>query len=69
MGIKTRLDSVFPSTNARLAGDFVVWATTEEAKFLAGRFAWVNWDVDELVARKSEILEKGLLRTSLSTSM
>jgi NAD(P)-dependent dehydrogenase (short-subunit alcohol dehydrogenase family) len=68
MGIKTGLDGVFLSTDARLAGKFVVWAMTEEAKFLAGRFAWVNWDVDELVARKAEILEKDLLRTSLSTS-
>jgi hypothetical protein len=39
--------------------------TSEAAKFLAGRFAWVNWDVDELVAGKDEMVEEDLLRTSL----
>ncbi|PVI06246.1 NAD(P)-binding protein [Periconia macrospinosa] len=66
MGIKSGLDGVFPSTDPALAGDFVVWATSDEAKFLAGRFAWVNWDIDELIAAKEEILSKDLLRTSLS---
>jgi NAD(P)-dependent dehydrogenase (short-subunit alcohol dehydrogenase family) len=66
MGIKSGLDGVFPSTDPELAGDFVVWAVTEEAKFLSGRFAWVNWDVEQLVAKKEEIMAKDLLRTSLS---
>ncbi|KAH7324917.1 hypothetical protein B0I35DRAFT_348081 [Stachybotrys elegans] len=66
MGIKSGLDGVFPSTDPTLAGDFVVWSVTEEAKFLTGRFAWVNWDVEELVAKKEEIVAKDLLRTSLS---
>ncbi|KAF7563166.1 hypothetical protein G7046_g959 [Stylonectria norvegica] len=38
-----------------LAGDFVVWSASEEAKFLNGRFVWAAWDVDELKALKSEI--------------
>ncbi|TVY32373.1 Short chain dehydrogenase, partial [Lachnellula occidentalis] len=38
----------FPFTDARLTADFVVWVASEEAGFLAGRFAWVNWDVEEL---------------------
>jgi len=34
---------------------------------LAGRFAWVNWDVDDLVEAKEEIVGKDLFRTSLSS--
>lgn len=25
-----------------------MWAASDEAKFLHGRFVWANWDVDEL---------------------
>jgi hypothetical protein len=24
-----------------------VWATTQEASFLHGRFVWASWDIDE----------------------
>ncbi|KAF7555270.1 hypothetical protein G7Z17_g2282 [Cylindrodendrum hubeiense] len=32
----------------RLPGDFAVWAASDEAAFLHGRFVWALWDVDEL---------------------
>lgn len=54
-----------PPTDIKLAANFVVWAASEEASFLAGRFAWVNWDVDELVSRKEDILKLDLLKTDL----
>lgn len=38
-----------------MAGDFTVWALSEEAKFLNGRFVWAAWDVDELKAMKQEL--------------
>ncbi|KAL2276501.1 hypothetical protein FJTKL_00815 [Diaporthe vaccinii] len=41
---------------AELPGDFVVWAVSPEARFLNGRFVWVNWDVDELKNDRDEIL-------------
>ena len=66
MGAKSGLEGAFPATDITLASDFIVWATSDEAKFLSGRFAWVNWDVDELIAGREEILEKDLFRTSLS---
>ena len=66
MGIKSGLDGVFRPTDPRLAGDFIAWAASEEARFLAGRFAWVNWDIADLVAAKDEIISKDLYRTSLS---
>ncbi len=66
MGIKSGLDGVFPPTDPKLAGDFIAWASSEEARFLAGRFAWVNWDVADLVAAKEEIVSKDYYRTSLT---
>ena len=33
--------------------------------FLRGRFVWANWDVEELVARKDEVIEKDLLNVRL----
>ncbi len=63
---KSGLSGVFPATDGQLVGDFITWLTSDEASFLAGRFAWVNWDIDELLRKKDEILAKDLLRTSLS---
>jgi hypothetical protein len=53
-----------PVTNIQLSSEFIVWASSKEAAFLTGRFVWVNWDVDELIA-KNEILEKDLLISDL----
>ncbi|KAF6818214.1 short chain dehydrogenase reductase [Colletotrichum musicola] len=38
-----------------LPGDFVVWALSEEARFLDGRFVHANWDVEELKTMKGEL--------------
>jgi NAD(P)-dependent dehydrogenase (short-subunit alcohol dehydrogenase family) len=54
-----------PVTNIKLSSEFIVWASSKEAAFLTGRFVWVNWDVDELIAKKKEILEKDLLISNL----
>jgi len=35
-----------------------VWLASPEAAFLNGRFAWANWDVDELKARAEEVENK-----------
>ena len=34
----------------------MVWAASDEAKFLNGKTVWANWDVDELKADK-ELIE------------
>ena len=39
-----------------LPGDFAVWAASDEAAFLHGRFVWASWDVDEL--RSGQIRER-----------
>lgn len=38
-----------------LPASFNVWLASPEARFLKGKFLWVNWDVDELKARAKEI--------------
>jgi NAD(P)-dependent dehydrogenase (short-subunit alcohol dehydrogenase family) len=48
-------------TDGDLAGHFFAWAATEEADFLRGRFVWAEWDIEELMKKKDEILEKDLL--------
>ncbi|UKZ79193.1 hypothetical protein TrVFT333_006943 [Trichoderma virens FT-333] len=48
-----------------LSGDFGVWAVSDEAQFLKGGMVWVNWDVDELTAKKDEIVNSDLLTVAL----
>ncbi|KAI5457557.1 hypothetical protein BGZ63DRAFT_433987 [Mariannaea sp. PMI_226] len=65
MGHKAGLLDGLTITEASLTGDFTAWLASEEASFLAGRFVWVNWDIDELLARKDEIVEQNLFKTTL----
>ncbi|KAJ6784516.1 hypothetical protein PWT90_09052 [Aphanocladium album] len=37
-----------PWDDEDLPGHYVVWAASDEAKFLHGRFTWAAWDVDEI---------------------
>ena len=46
---------------AELPGSYVVWLTTPDADFLKGRFVYANWDIEELKAKKAEILKDNLL--------
>ncbi|GAA6011624.1 hypothetical protein JCM10207_002682 [Rhodosporidiobolus poonsookiae] len=47
-----------------LPAGFAVWlATQNSADFLRGRYISANWDVDEVLAKKNEIIEKNLLWT------
>ncbi|KAI9649955.1 hypothetical protein NHQ30_002540 [Ciborinia camelliae] len=52
-----------------LIGGAAVWLTTNDAKFLSGRLFNVTWDVDELVARENEIVEKNELVFSFIGSL
>ena len=45
-----------------VAQGFLTWLTKEPRDFLNGRYLSVNWDVNELVAKKDEIVEKDLLK-------
>ncbi|KAH8888979.1 NAD(P)-binding protein [Thozetella sp. PMI_491] len=48
-----------------LSGSVMAWLATDKARFLSGRFISVNWDVDDLVARKDEIVSEELLQLKL----
>ncbi|QGJ00658.1 hypothetical protein CEK26_002102 [Fusarium fujikuroi] len=41
-------ENSFKWDDIKLPCDFAVWAASEEAEFLHGRFIWAKWDVDEL---------------------
>lgn len=45
----------YPFDDVEVAGDFVVWAVSDAAKFLNGRFVSATWDVDELKEMKAEV--------------
>lgn len=40
------------SVAENLPGRYAVWAASDEAKFLHGRFTWAAWDVDEISSGK-----------------
>jgi NAD(P)-dependent dehydrogenase (short-subunit alcohol dehydrogenase family) len=51
--------------DVQLSGHFAVWLASPEAEFLKGRFVWANWDVDELIERKEEIVKENLLKIGI----
>jgi NAD(P)-dependent dehydrogenase (short-subunit alcohol dehydrogenase family) len=51
--------------DASLSAGFMVWLASPEARFLNGKYLWVNWDVDELKARAKEIEGSSLLNLGL----
>ncbi|KAF3058784.1 hypothetical protein CFAM422_011937 [Trichoderma lentiforme] len=52
-------------TDGKVAGQFFAWLVSDEAEFLSGRFVWAEWDVDELKAKKEQILKGNLLLTTI----
>ncbi|KAK0665931.1 hypothetical protein QBC41DRAFT_231724 [Cercophora samala] len=49
-----------------LAGDGIVYLTSERREWLAGRYVSCAWDLPELMARKDEIVEKDLLKLQVT---
>lgn len=48
-----------------LAADTIVWLTQEKKMWLNGRYVSANWDVEEIMARKDEIVEENKLKVRL----
>lgn len=49
-----------------LSAGLAVWlAASSEARWFNGKFVWANWDVEELLERKEEIVERDLLSFTL----
>lgn len=71
-GVKTDLALVMPSDvhavlvdTPELCGDTVVWLTKERREWLQDRYVDCQWDVEELEARREEIVSRNLLRLQL----
>lgn len=47
---------------AELAADTLVWLSRERRDWLSGRFATVNWDMEQLEQKKQDILQRNLLK-------
>ncbi|KAI1394368.1 putative NADP(+)-dependent dehydrogenase [Hypoxylon trugodes] len=52
-----------PMDKVQLPAHFLVWMSSQEAKFLNGRSVWANWDVEELKT-KAATIQSGMLMTS-----
>lgn len=51
-----------------LGGAMCVWLTKERRDWLSGRFLDARWDVDELEAKRDEIVSKDLLKFRMAFS-
>lgn len=49
-----------------LCGDTMVWLTKEKRNWLADRYISAQWNMERLLERKDEIVEKDLLRVKLT---
>lgn len=49
-----------------LGADSIVWMTRERREWLGGRYASVNWDMEELGKMKGEIVERDLLKMRMT---
>ncbi|KAF2679922.1 NAD(P)-binding protein [Lentithecium fluviatile CBS 122367] len=50
------------SDDERLAGAMCVWLSGEKRAWLSGRYVSCNWDVGELEAKKTQIVQEDLLK-------
>ncbi|KNG88842.1 putative oxidoreductase, short chain dehydrogenase/reductase family [Aspergillus nomiae NRRL 13137] len=53
---------IYLNDTPELAGNTVVWLTRERREWLAGRYISVNWDVEELLTRKDDIVGSDKLK-------
>ena len=58
-------ENSIPWDSPELPGNFAVWLASEEAAFLTGKLVYATWDVEELKARRQEIVDKDLLKIAL----
>ncbi|KAL2851663.1 hypothetical protein BJX68DRAFT_275147 [Aspergillus pseudodeflectus] len=55
----------FAQDTFELVGGAAVWLASDQAPFMDGTYMSVNWCVDELIARRDEIIANGLLEVRL----
>ncbi|MCJ1239655.1 hypothetical protein MMC14_007653 [Varicellaria rhodocarpa] len=72
-GVMTELARALPKCShrflvdkAEMAADTIVWLTQEKRDWLAGRYVSCNWDMQELLERKDDIVARDLLKFRMS---
>ncbi|TRX98018.1 hypothetical protein FHL15_001228 [Xylaria flabelliformis] len=67
--VKTEMGRGIPRTifnslpdDVGLCGDFIVWLVKERRMWLSGRYLSSNWDVDELISKRDEIVQQDKLK-------
>jgi hypothetical protein len=51
--------------SVELPGGFVTWFTKGERTWLNGRYVSATWDIDDLQAKRKEIVERDLLKMKM----
>lgn len=71
--IRTEITKVVPQEvrdklphHPAIAGDTIAWLASERREWLAGRYVSCPWDMEQLVEKKAEIVERDLLKMSLA---
>jgi hypothetical protein len=64
MGASIPMIAPFLYDTVELASGTAVWLCSGDRKFLSGRYFSVNWDVEELEARRDEIIKKNLFSSA-----
>ncbi|KZV67306.1 NAD(P)-binding protein [Peniophora sp. CONT] len=60
------LDEIETSGSTRLSAPVILWLTARNAEFLSGRYVQATWDINEVMARKDDIVRDNLLVTKLA---
>lgn len=67
--ILTDLTTEFLATYSKdtndLAGGAAVWLASDGARFMNGRYLSANWDVNEVMAKKGDIVARDLLKVRI----
>lgn len=66
MGVSAAFLAPFMKDTAELSAGAAVWLSSGDKSFLSGRCVAANWDVEELEARKEELIQSNLLTIYLS---
>ena len=55
-----------PKDDPRLTPETIVWLVREQRPWLSGRIVSARWDMEEVIKRKNEIVEKDLFKFKVS---
>lgn len=55
----------FSKDTHELAGGAAVWLASDDARFMNGRYLSASWDVNEVMARKEDIVARDLLKVRI----